>query len=104
MAVVPAPVLHIWSYHFCSCWTSCTLVKGQQDTETATVRCFLFFSKNHERRGSTGGGSVRATELRTEMFSVARQLQALTFIPFDNDPYPLGQQGGYMGSNFPKSR
>lgn len=78
------------------------LGQGPAGTETATVRCFLFFSKNHEQQG--GGGSVRATELRTEMFSVARQLQALTFIPFDNDPYPLGQQGGYMGSNFPKSR
>jgi len=38
------------------------------------------------------------------MFSVVGVLLALTVIPFDNDPYPLGQQGGYMGSNFPKSR
>ena len=25
------------------------------------------------------------------------------FIPFDNDPYPLGKGGGYMGSNYPAS-
>jgi hypothetical protein len=79
-----------------------------------------------------------------DMFSLIRKVQALMFIPFDNDPYPLGQQvpfsatsqlgsslyacaectqsvsalthmlnshspsfgtqGGYKGSNFPKSR
>lgn len=80
------------------------LGQGPAGRETATVRCFLFFLKTTNDVAEGGGGSVRATELRTEMFSVARQLQALTFIPFDNDPYPLGQQGGYMGSNFPKSR
>ena len=28
---------------------------------------------------------------------------SLMFIPFDNDPYPLGRGGGYMGSNYPAS-
>ena len=26
------------------------------------------------------------------MFALIRKVQALMFIPFDNDPYPLGQQ------------
>jgi hypothetical protein len=30
-------------------------------------------------------------------------ISSLMFIPFDNDPYPLGKGGGYMGSNYPKS-
>ena len=89
---------------FLFCWTSCTLVKGQQEQKPQRFVVFYFFFKTTNDVQQGGGGSVRATELRTEMFSVARQLQALTFIPFDNDPYPLGQQGGYMGSNFPKSR